>query len=204
MKAVIDALGLAHYRVFAQDSGAVIARELALIDGERMIALAMANTEIPGHRPPKTLVATQAKMSMRPHALVDRILRRKLDDAEFLQSTAGFGDSFHDPRYVLGEFRRAILQPITRDAVRSEGARRFLAGWDWDELDSLARRHARMDMPVLLVWGEDDRTFPLAQAERMRSQFPRCEGLVRIANAKLLVHEERPAEVAAALLAFFE
>ena len=70
---------------------------------------------------------------------------QKLDDPEFLQSTDGFGDSFFDPKFVLGEFRQTILKPIVEDGVRVEGHRRFLEGWDWAELDSLQARHRQLD-----------------------------------------------------------
>ena len=202
MKAAIDAIGLEHYFLFAQDSGGVIARELALIDGARVTKLAMTNTEIPNHRPPQSLVDTQAKMSMWPW-LLGMVLRGKLGDTAFLQTADGFGDSFSDPKYVLGDFRDYVLAPVVADPVRTEGHRRFLKGWSWEELDSLAKRHAALEMPVLLVWGEDDPTFPVDQAEEMAKQFPHCAGVVRIPKAKLLVHEERPDEVAAPLLEFF-
>ena len=203
LKAALDALKLPPYLVFAQDSGAVIARELALLDGARVLKLAMANTEIPHHRPPQALVDAQSKMSLPPAALVGWLLRRKFADAEFLQTTDGFGDSFTDPSYVLGDFSKYVLAPIVQTKARSEGHRRFLAGWDWAELDSLKARHATLTMPVLLIWGEDDRTFPLAQAEEMKTQFPNCVGLVRVPKGRLLIHEDHAPEVAAALLGFF-
>jgi pimeloyl-ACP methyl ester carboxylesterase len=37
----------------------------------------------------------------------------------------------------------------------------------------------------------------------MASQFPNCAGFEAIPNAKLLVHEEQPEQVAVALLRFF-
>jgi pimeloyl-ACP methyl ester carboxylesterase len=55
---------------------------------------------------------------------------------------------------------------------------------------------------VLLVWGADDPTFPLERARGMVSQLAHCRGLVPIRGARLLVHEERPAEVADAALPF--
>ena len=56
-------------------------------------------------------------------------------------------------------------------------------------------------MPVRLIWGADDPTFPLARAREMLKQFPDAN-LVEIPRARLLVHEERPAEVARAVLEF--
>ncbi len=203
MKAVVDALGITRYYLFGQDSGAVIARELALLDNAHVIKFAMANTEVPDRRPPQALIDAQAKMSMWNWA-VRRTLRSKFDDPEFLQSDEGFGGSFYDRSYVLGDFRKYILTPIVIDPTHTEGHRRFLEGWDWKELDSLRLRHQQITVPVMFVWGEDDPTFPLAHAEEMSKQFPNFKGITRIAKGKLLIHEERPKEVSEALVAFFK
>jgi len=56
-------------------------------------------------------------------------------------------------------------------------------------------------MPVQLLWGADDPTFPVALARAMVSQLPNAR-MTEIPGAKLLVHEEKPAEVAEAALAF--
>src|SRR5687768_925308 len=48
----VDKLGLDRFALLAHDTGATIARELALIVGRRAERLVMINTEIPNHRPP--------------------------------------------------------------------------------------------------------------------------------------------------------
>ena len=50
-----------------------------------------------------------------------------------------------------------------------------------------------------LVWGDQDPFFPLAWAEEMVDTFPDAR-LAVIPGAGLFSHEERPAEVARALL----
>ena len=54
-------------------------------------------------------------------------------------------------------------------------------------------------MPVQLVWGEGDPFFPLAWAREMVDTFADAR-LHVVAEAKLFAHEERPAEVAEAIL----
>ena len=56
-------------------------------------------------------------------------------------------------------------------------------------------------MPTRLIWGVDDPTFPVALARAMLPQFPNAE-LVEIDGGRLLVHEEKPAEVTQAVLEF--
>lgn len=63
----------------------------------------------------------------------------------------------------------------------------------------LAEIHSRIDVPVQLVWGEQDKFLPVTNARRMVNDFPNAE-LTEIADAGLFSHEEKPAEVANALL----
>ena len=79
--------------------------------------------------------------------------------------------------------------------------RSYLRGAQWKPVDALEQEHARLTMPVQLVWGADDPTFPVEYARKMVTQFPDAR-LVEIAGARLLVHEEKPAEVARATLDF--
>lgn len=59
--------------------------------------------------------------------------------------------------------------------------------------------HRRIDVPVQLVWGDHDPFFPIAWAEDMVATFPDAQ-LAVIEGGALFCHEERPAEVATALL----
>jgi pimeloyl-ACP methyl ester carboxylesterase len=119
----------------------------------------------------------------------------------FLRSGMGFGGCFVDMRLIEGEFHEHVIEPMLRSPKRMEGMRRYLIGAQWAPVDALANEHARLRMPVQLIWGADDPTFPIAHARRMLSQLPDAR-LVEIAGARLLVHEEKPAEVARATLEF--
>lgn len=194
-----DAVDLAHYSVLAFDTGATLARQLALIDPGRVRRLVLLNTEIPGHRPPwiplfqRSVGLPGSRASMRL-LLRSRRLRR---------SALGFGGCFFDPsRIDDADFLAGTVEPLLASDRRLEGAQRYLAGIDWGLVDGLARRHAEIAAPVLFVWGEDDPTFPLERARAMTTQLRDCRGLVPIPRARLLVHEERPDAVADAALPF--
>jgi pimeloyl-ACP methyl ester carboxylesterase len=64
-----------------------------------------------------------------------------------------------------------------------------------------SRSTTRLTMPVQLIWGADDPTFPVALARAMVGQFPNAR-LAEIAGARLLVHEEKPDGVARLALDF--
>ena len=65
-----------------------------------------------------------------------------------------------------------------------------------EELDDI---HARIDVPVRLVWGDQDPFFPVDRARAMVDTFPNASIEV-VEGAGLFSHEEAPAEVARALL----
>ena len=63
----------------------------------------------------------------------------------------------------------------------------------WDALSSL-KVVSKTDIPVLLVWGREDRTVPLAVSDKVRSIVPRAEFHV-IDDAAHMPHYERPETV---------
>ena len=198
LRAFAEALALPGYALFAFDTGATLARQLALIDPARARRLVLLNTEIPGHRPPwiplfqRSLAWPGSRAAMRL-LLRSRALRR---------SSLGFGGCFRDHALLDGEFHAGSIAPLLAEPRRLEGARRYLAGIDWALIDGLATRHAEITAPVLFVWGEDDPTFPIGRAREMVTQLRTCRGLVAVPGARLLVHEEQPAAVLAAALPF--
>ena len=194
-----DAIDLSAYSVLAFDTGATLARQLALIDPARVRRLVLLNTEIPGHRPP-WIPLFQRSAGLPGSAGAMRLLLR----SRFLRrSSLGFGGCFRDlARIDDADFLAGTLAPLLSSKRRLEGAQRYLAGIDWALVDGLATRHAEIAAPVLFVWGEDDPTFPIERARAMVRQLRDCRGLVAVPNARLLVHEERPDAVADAALPF--
>lgn len=198
LQRLADRLGLQRYSVMAQDTGATMARCLALMDGARVERLVLINTEIPGHRPP-WIPLYQWQMRWMPGA--EALFRILLRSPWFLRSGMGFGGCFTDMSLIEGDFHDQFIRPFLESARRTDGMKRYLAGLYWDPVDALRERHAELRMPVLLLWGEDDPTFPTPLAREMTKQIPDCR-FVAIPGAKLLVHEERPREVTQVALPF--
>ena len=197
LKALVDRLELGRYSVLAQDTGGTYARYLALADTARVEKLMLLNTEMPYHRPP-WIPLYQFLMRVPGSLPAFSVLLRS---GAFLRSRMGFGGCFNDLGLIEGDFRDHVVEPLIRSAHRRDGMRRYLIGAKWVAVDALARDHARLTMPVRLIWGVDDPTFPIALARRMTAQFPRAD-LVEIPGARLLAHEEKPREVARAVVDF--
>ncbi len=197
LKAFVDGLGLTRYSILAQDTGGTFARYLALADAARVDKLVLINTEMPGHRPP-WIPLYQFLMRL-PGTLT--VFGQLLRSPAYLRSALGFGGCFTDMRLIEGDFHDHVVEPLRRSPRRMDGMRSYLRGAVWGPVDALAREHARLTMPVLLVWGADDPTFPVGLAREMVGQFPNAR-LAEVAGARLLVHEEKPAEVARLVLDF--
>jgi pimeloyl-ACP methyl ester carboxylesterase len=157
----------------------------------------LINTEMPHHRPP-WIPLYQVLMRV-PGTL--EAFKLLLQSDAFLRSPMGFGGCFNDMRLIEGEFGEHFVAPLVRSPSQRDGMRRYLRGAKWAPVDALERDHARIKMPVELVWGADDPTFPVALARKMAAQFPDAR-LVEIPGARLLVHEEKPEEVGRTIMEF--
>jgi haloalkane dehalogenase len=194
IRRTIDLLGLDDVAVVAQDSGGMFARH-AVAGDLRLRAMGLIGTEPPN------------RMSWRFRSFVG--IRRLPGLGAGLGWVAGkpriarnglvFGAAFVDRSLLGGDFDEFFLQPLRDSAPHRKAAATLLASFTPKLIRDLGDLHRRIDVPVQLVWGEQDAFFPVAWAREMVGTFPNAQ-LAVIPGASTLVHEEKPAEVAAALL----
>ena len=194
VRRALDLLELRDVAVVGHDSGGMIARH-AVAGDARLRALGLIDTEqstglswrfksfIAGRRVPG-FGAALGWLAGRPRLRRNRLV---------------LGDAFADRSLLDGEFDEFFLQPLHRSRTHRDAAIRLLKSFDHQHVRDLAELHRQIDVPVQLVWGEEDRFFPVEWAREMVADFPDAQ-LEVIAGAGLFSHEERPAEVARALL----
>jgi pimeloyl-ACP methyl ester carboxylesterase len=68
--------------------------------------------------------------------------------------------------------------------------------------DLLSEAHARIQVPVQLIWGTDDPFFPVARARGMVSGFGGPVSFEEIPGGKVFAHEDHAAEFAAHAVKF--
>ena len=194
VKRVLDVLDLNDVAVVGHDSGGLIARHavagsprlraLGLIDTEQSTGLSwkfksfIAGRRIPGFGAGLGWVAGQPQ------------LRR---------TRLVLGDAFVDRSLLDGEFDEFFLKPLNQSPAHRKAAIQLLKSFDYQHVRDLSELHRRITVPVQLVWGEHDRFFPVKWAQEMLADFSDAR-LAVIKGAGLFAHEERPAEVAQALL----
>jgi len=179
------------YLCMAHDTGATIARYLALEDSA-MQKLVILNTEMPGHRPP-WIEAFQAMMRVPGSRMVFKAL---IQQQAYLESSAGFGGCFFDLKRIDADFKRTYTLPLVHDSNRMDGVVRYLQGIDFKLVDKLRELHGQIKIPVEFIWGADDPTFPETNAREMLRQFPDNPVFHSIPRARLMVHMEQPEQVA--------
>ena len=193
IRAVVDGLGLDDVVVVGHDSGGMLARHALAGDG-RVRAFGLIDTEQPqgmgwrfrsfvAARRAPGLAAALGWLAARPAVYRNQFV---------------FGGAFSDRSLLEGEFAEFFLRPLHERPEARAAAARLLRSFHPRFVTDLAALHRRIEVPVGLVWGEHDLFFPVARAREMASTFPRTT-LTVIGDAGLFSHEERPAEVAAAL-----
>jgi pimeloyl-ACP methyl ester carboxylesterase len=197
--ALLPKLGIDRCALLAHDTGATVARLVALGDPARVEKLALINTEIPGHRPPWIRFHQRTAALPGAEASFGRLLGLRWFQRSGLALGAFYADRalFDDPTRI-GPY----LDPVLASRERMRGMLGYLRGIEWRVVDALREGHARIHAPTLFLWGEDDVTFPVALGERMATQLAGPTRFVRIARASLMPHEERPDEVLRELVPF--
>ncbi len=194
---LVAELGLERYWLLGQDTGATVARYVVDEHGDAVRGLVMTNTEMPRHRPP-WIPFYQKLLALPGTGASFRLL---LKSRAFARSRMGFGGCFTDRALLDGTFREHVLERLAASPKALQGQVRILRAIGWRAVDRMSELHARTRCPVLLVWGEDDPTFPIGLARAMVGEFPSAE-LVAVPGSRLLPHEERPEEVADAIRSF--
>jgi haloalkane dehalogenase len=200
LKGALSELRLDSYALVGNDTGGWIARELALIDRQRVSRLILTNTEIPFHRPP--WIPMHQALAQVPG--FGAVIRQLLRSSAFRRSPLAFGGCFHDLAHLEGDFHERFVEPLIASDERLGGAFRFLRRMKFARLDEFKSLHRELTMPTLFIWGANDPTFPEPRAREMVGQFPNVAGFHAIENAKLFVYEEHPREVARLIGSFLD
>jgi haloalkane dehalogenase len=190
----LDLLGLDDVAVVGHDSGGMIARH-AVTGDSRVRSMGLIDTELStGHS-----WRFRSFLAMRRVPGFGATLGWLAGRPRLRRSRLVLGDAFADPALLDGEFDGFFLRPLHESRDHLDAAMRLMRSFDYRLVDGLGDLHRRLDVPVVLVWGEHDRFFPVDRAQAMVAEFPDAR-LETIHGAGLFSHEERPADVARALL----
>lgn len=194
VRRALDLLSLDNVAVVGHDSGGLIARH-AFAGDSRLRALALIDTE------PSNGVSLKFRLFLAGRRVpgFGNVLGWLAGKPRLRRSPLVFGDAFVDRSLLDEEFDEFFLRPLHQSPEHLRATIKLLKSFDYQLIRDLPEVHRRIDVPVLLVWGEHDRFFPVARAREMVGDFASAQ-LEVIPGAGLFAHEERPMEVAEALL----
>lgn len=193
VRRVVDLLELDEVAVVGHDSGGLIARH-AMVGNPRLRAMGLINTE-----PSNPSWRFTSFIAARRLPGLSAGLGWVAGKPRLVRSKAVFGDAFADRSLLGGEFAEFFLTPLHESKLHRDAAVKLLRSFDMQHVTDLPGVHRRLDVPVQLVWGDKDPFFPVERAKAMVAEFPDAR-LEVIEGAGLFSHEERPADVARALL----
>lgn len=184
----LAALDLTDVTLVGNDTGSALCQFVIDADASRIGRLVLTNGDAFDQFPPKPLAAVfrlgrrpagiYALMSiMRPTWIRQRIQRQN-------------ASSPIDPALT----RRWITPALAERGVRRDTAK-FLRGVNPAELLEISTRLQRFTKPALLLWGDDDRFFPISLAHRLQDAFPNAR-LVEIPDGRLFFPLDEPQRVA--------
>jgi pimeloyl-ACP methyl ester carboxylesterase len=193
VRRVVDQLRLDDVALVGHDSGGLISRH-AMVGDPRLRALGLIDTE-----PRNVGWRFRSFIAARRMPGFGSVLGWLAGQPRLRRNGFVLGDAFADRSLLDGEFDEFFLRPLHTDVAYRAATMKVFRSFDMQHVRDLDDIHRRLDVPVHLVWGSEDKFFPVAQAEAMVGTFPNAR-LTVIPGAGLFSHEERPAEVAAALL----
>lgn len=194
VRRVIDLLEFDTLAVVGHDAGGLIARH-AVAGDTRLRAMGLINTEQSHGLSWRFKLFLSARHLPGMGAGLGWVAGRPL----LRRNGFVLGDAFANSSLLDGEFDEFFLTPLHTSRKHQAAAIRLLRSFDQQFVRDLAAIHRRIVVPVQMVWGDQDPFFPVEWAREMVGTFDDAR-LDVIAGAGLFSHEERPAEVAKALL----
>jgi len=158
VRELLAQLGVERYGVIGAASGGGVAQLLALSGG--VDAMVLLNPVVDGFWPSEgTRTIQQAPPEQRTEAAVAAVIRTAFD--------LGMGH-----RMRLAD---AHVDEYVRPYLGSDGMRAFFRAadaLDGTGLEGRAGELGNLDVPVLILWGEDDPFLPVVAAERLNEWMP--------------------------------
>ena len=194
----IEALDLRDVTLVGNDSGGGLC-QLLITSGnpcvERVGRLVLTNSDVLDQFPPTGFRPMQRLARWVPwiaSPLFKRLMQKD-DYKRFFDITCS--------KPVPSEIKDRIMGPFARNAEARRGSLSFLVGCKPEIMLEATRKFPEFAAPVLLIWGEEDRLFPVQLAEDLTTKF-RDARLVKVPGANLFVSLDEPERVAHEIAGF--
>ncbi|MET3961190.1 pimeloyl-ACP methyl ester carboxylesterase [Marmoricola sp. OAE513] len=189
----LAALDLAGVTIVGNDSGGAVTQMLVTTDPSRIGRLVLTNCDSFENFPPG-IFKPLGKAAKLPGA--GFALAQSMRFEPFLRAPFGYGAL--SANRLPTDLLRSFIAPLIHDKDVRRDALEFFGGTDTRDTLAAAARLPSLDVPALLVWGQDDTLFPVSDAERLQRNLADCT-LVLVPGAKTFVSLDQPDAVADAI-----
>jgi pimeloyl-ACP methyl ester carboxylesterase len=111
-------------------------------------------------------------------------------------------DMMHNPNKISEEQITAYTLPLQMSGGKNSFIK-TLQNSDDRQLEELSHHYQDIKVPILIIWGENDRLMPLSYQQRLTQTFPQAQNLI-IPNCGHIPQEECPQEVYHAIQDFYK
>lgn len=192
---LIEQLELDDVTLVGNDSGGAMSQMLVADRPERIGRLVLTNCDTADNFPPFPFDLLFLRLPKAPRLL--HATMRASNATGVTRMMFGWLTSRGLDRALLDAWAR----PYVADAAIRAETDRFLQAVVPQELVDAEARVAELDLPVLLLWGADDRFFTLRHARRLLGVL-RDARLVEVPGAKTFVMHDAPERVAMEIAGF--
>jgi pimeloyl-ACP methyl ester carboxylesterase len=193
--AFLDALGLEDVVLVGNDTGGAITQLVMTQHPQRLGAVVLTNCDaFERFFPPlfqylRVMPRVPGGLSMMAQTMRSRLLQRM---------PIAYGQLTHRP--IPDDVMASYVLPSRRAAIRHDLAK-VLRGVNKRYTLEAAEALSSFTKPVLLAWGLDDRSFRIAEAQRLAARLPNAR-VVAVEDSRTFVAEDQPDVLARLIVEF--
>lgn len=188
---VMDARGIDRAVLAGNSLGGQIAMETALLAPARVAGLVLVDAAGYPFEAESMPIGFRLAQIPAMAPLMDRLLPRSM-------ITSSVRDVYGDPSLVTDELVDRYYQLTLREGNRRALVQRFS---QMTFREDARQRASSLNMPTLIIWGEEDRLIPPSIGELMDQDIPDSD-LLLLAGIGHVPHEEAPEQTLVAVRAF--
>ncbi len=192
---LIEHLDLHDVTLVGNDSGGAMSQMLLAERPERIGRVVLTNCDTADNFPPFPFNVLFLGLSKVPRVLHQ--VMRLSNATGATRMLFGWLTSRGFDRALVDSWAR----PYLADSAIQGETDQFLQAVNPQELQGAETRIRELDLPLLLLWGTDDRFFTLRHARRLANLL-RNARIVEVPNAKTFVMHDAPERVATEIIAF--
>jgi len=186
----LDALGLRDVTLVGNDSGGGISQFLVNIDDSRIGRLVLTNCDTFDKFPPFPF---NLMFSVARGNLTIKALMATTKPTAIRQSALGYGVL---TRTASPELTRSWIDPTLSDKRIRLDLARVLRSFKGSELDEMTHRMAAdFTKPVVLIWGQSDKSFKPEYARQLHAMMPNST-LIEVPGVSTFIPLDNPEAVA--------